>query len=59
VLTAEVVEALARGAGWDLECTGDWLVVDKDTHRRARRGDPSSVMAELAEFDAIADAFER
>jgi hypothetical protein len=59
VLNAHVVEVLGRSAGWDLECTSDWLFADKQTHAKARRGDPSAVLAELAEFDAIADAFER
>ncbi|PWB77396.1 MAG: hypothetical protein C3F15_03425 [Holophagae bacterium] len=59
VLNADVVDVLGRSAGWDLECTGDWLFADKQTHAKARRGDPSAVMAELAEFEAIADAFER
>jgi len=58
VLTADVVEVLGRSPGWDLESTGDWLFVDKQTHTRSRRGDPSTVMAELAEFEAIAEAFE-
>jgi len=57
VLTADVVEVLGRSAGWDLECTGDWLIADKQTHAKARRGDPVAVLAELAEFEAIADAF--
>ena len=59
VLTTDVVDVLGRSAGWDLECTGDWLFADKQTHAKARRGDPSTVLAELAEFEAIADAFER
>jgi len=59
VLTTDAVDVLGRSAGWDLECTGDWLFADKQTHAKAPRGDPSAIMAELAEFDAIADAFER
>jgi len=55
VLTTDVVEVLGRSAGWDLECTGDWLSADKQTHAKAPRGDPSAIMAELAEFEAIAE----
>jgi len=59
VLTTDVVDVLGRSVGWDLESTGDWLFADKQTHAKARRGDPSTVLAELAEFETIADAFER
>jgi hypothetical protein len=59
VLTTDVVDVLGRSAGWDLECTGDWLIADKQTHAKAPRGDPSAIMAELAEFEAIAEAFDR
>lgn len=59
VLTTGVVDVLGRSAGWDLECTGDWLIADKQTHAKAPRGDPSAIMAELAEFEAIAESFAR
>jgi hypothetical protein len=57
--TTEVVEVLGRNAGWGLESTGDWLIADKQTHAWSQRGDPPTVMVELAEYEAIADAFER
>lgn len=39
--------------------TDGWLFADKQTRAKEPRGDPSAIMAELAEFEAIADAFER
>lgn len=39
--------------------TGERATADKQTHAKAPRGDPSAVLAELGEFEAIADAFAR
>jgi hypothetical protein len=57
-LTADVVEVLGSSAGWAIESTGAWLIADRHEHGRTKAGDPSATVAELAEFDRIAAAFE-
>lgn len=57
-LTGDVIDVLGRSAGWALESTGAWLIADKHERGRSKPGDPSATVAELAEFDRIAAAFE-
>ena len=58
LLTADVIEVLSRHDDWALESTGSWLVAEHGSHGRSSSPDIASVVAQVAEFEALADAFE-